>query len=236
MGLFWSFLTPLLMLVIYTFVFKYVFKARWGVLDENGENINFSMVLFSGLIVHGLLSDILIRSPALIQSNVNFVKKVVFPLEILPWVALLSALFNFLVGLVLLFGFALIELHTIPVTALLIPLILLPFVLLLLGLSLGLAALGVYIRDIQHVSGTLATLLLFLSPVFYPIDILPESLQSLILANPIALIVEAIRSVLFYGTFPDFEKLAVYYGVSFFVVFAGFWSFQKMRGGFADVL
>ena len=235
MGLVWSFVTPLLMLFIYTFVFKYVFKARWGVSTE-GPQLNFAMVLFLGLTIHAILSDIISRSPGLILSNVNFVKKVVFPLEILPWVAFLSALFNFAIGFTLLFCFMLVELHTIPVTALYLPLILLPYLLLVLGLSWALAALGVYVRDIQHISGTLATLLLFMSPVFYSIDSLPEAFQSWILLNPIALIVEQSRTVLFYNTAPDFNALAIYSCVAFLVAITGFWTFQKSRKGFSDVL
>ncbi len=234
MGLIWSFVTPLLMLFIYTFVFKYVFKARWGVAGE--VQLNFAMVLFLGLTIHAILSDIISRSPGLILSNVNFVKKVVFPLEILPWVAFLSALFNFAIGFLLLFCFILIELHSIPVAALYLPLILLPYFVLVLGLSWILAALGVYVRDIQHISGTLATLLLFMSPVFYSIDNLPETFQSWILLNPIALIVEECRTVLFYNEAPDFKALAIYSCVALLVVVLGFWMFQKSRKGFADVL
>lgn len=235
MGLVWSFVTPLLMLLIYTFVFKYVFKARWGVATED-QQLNFAMVLFLGLTIHAILSDIISRSPSLILTNVNFVKKVVFPLEILPWVAFLSALFNMLIGLVLLFGFILIEMQTVPVTALYLPLILFPYLLLVLGLSWALAAVGVYVRDIQHISGSLATLLLFLSPVFYSVDTLPEAFQSWILLNPIALIVEECRTVLFYSGEPNFKALAVYYTVAFAVLISGFYMFQKFRKGFADVL
>lgn len=235
MGLIWSFVTPLLMLFIYTFVFKYVFKARWGITPED-QQLNFAMVLFLGLTIHAILSDIISRSPGLILSNVNFVKKVVFPLEILPWVAFLSALFNFLIGFSLLFAFVLLELHTVPITALYLPLILFPYLLLVLGLSWFLAALGVYVRDIQHISGTLATLLLFMSPVFYSIDTLPEAFQSWILLNPIALIVEECRQVLFYNQAPNFKALAIYLSVASSVAIVGFWTFQKSRKGFSDVL
>ncbi len=236
LGLLWSFVTPLLMLLIYTFVFKYVFKARWSVLGSDGETLSFAMILFLGLVIHGMLADILTRSPGLILEHVNFVKKVVFPLEILSWVVLFSALFNFCIGFILLLGIVFIELQTIPVTALLAPIILLPYFLMLLGISWILAALGVYIRDIQQITGTLATLLLFLSPVFYSIDILPENLQTLILLNPIAVIVESCRSVIIYGSLPDSLPLAIYTVVALIVAFAGHRLFQRARGGFADVV
>ncbi len=236
LGLLWSFVTPLLMLFIYTFVFKYIFKARWSVPGNDGEVLNFAMMLFLGLIIHGMIADILNRSPGLILENVNFVKKVVFPLEILPVVVLLSALFNFIVGFILLLGFVVVELHTIPVTALLAPLIFVPYLLMLLGISWMLAALGVYIRDIQHITGTLATLLLFLSPIFYSIDILPEYLQKLILLNPIAVIVEAFRSVVIYGEIPEYLSLLVYSGVAVLMALMGYFLFQRSKRGFADVL
>ena len=200
------------------------------------EVLNFAMVLFLGLIIHGMIADILTRSPGLMLENVNFVKKVIFPLETLPWVVMLSALFNFCIGFCLLLAFVYIELEHIPVTTLLVPVILAPYVLMLLGLSWTLAALGVYIRDIQQLSGTLATLLLFLSPVFYSINILPDTLQRLILINPIAVIVEASRSAVIYGEHPDYASLVIYSGVALIVAVVGFSLFQRMRTGFADVL
>ena len=236
MGIVWSLVTPILMLGIYTFVFKYIFKARWTVPTADGEVLSFAMILFLGMLVHGMLADILMRSPGLIVENVNFVKKVVFPLETLSWVTLFSTIFNFVIGFFLLLGFVYIELGQIPVTALLVPVILLPYFLLLLGVSWLLAALGVYVRDIQQVSGTLATLLLFLSPVFYSISILPDNLQLLIRFNPITVIVEACRSVVIFGEQPNYYYLTVYSVVALFVAVLGFTLFNRMRRGFADVL
>ncbi|MBV1879315.1 MAG: ABC transporter permease [Pseudomonadales bacterium] len=235
-GILWSLMTPLLMLVIYTLVFKYIFQARWLVPGIDGRELNFAIMLFMGLIVHGMLGDMLARSPGLILSHVNFVKKVVFPLEILPWVALLSNLFNFTISFILLLGLLLFETQQIPVTALLVPFILLPYLLLLLGLSWLLAAIGVYIRDIQHISGTLTTLLLFLSPVFYSIDTLPDKYQFLMLLNPIALIVEACRSVVVLGQLPALQPLLIYSAVSLLIAVTGYRVFQRSRRGFADVL
>lgn len=236
MGLVWSIVTPLLMLLIYTFVFQYVFKARWSSPTETGDSINFAMVLFLGLITHGLFADILMRSPILMLSHANFVKKVVFPLEILPWVTLLSAIFNFFISFILLLVFVLYEMNYIPLTALFLPIIWIPFIVMILGFSFILSALGVYIRDIQQISGTLVTLTLFLSPIFYSIDILPPQLQTLMLINPIALIVEQSRAVLVYGLWPDFIAIGIYSVVALFILFLGYKLFQKSRIGFADVL
>lgn len=235
LGLLWSLGTPLIMLGIYTFVFQFVFKSRWN--DTAGETtLSFAIVLFLGLTVHAVMAEILTKSPLLITGNQNFVKKIVFPLELLSWVTLLGAIFTFLISFGLLLVFILVELQRIPATAFLLPLILLPYFLLLLGLSWFLAALGVYLRDIQQITGTLATLLLFLSPIFYSINILPENLQALIFLNPLSYIVESARAVLIYGQLPDFIGWVIYSLIAVLVAMSGYFFFRKVRPGFADVL
>lgn len=235
LGLLWSLGTPLIMLAIYTFVFQYVFKSRWN--DTAGETtLSFAIVLFLGLTIHAVLGEILTKSPLLITGNQNFVKKIVFPLELLSWVTLLGAIFTFLISFGLLLIFILVELQRIPLTALLLPLIILPYLLLLLGISWFLAALGVYLRDIQQITGTLATLLLFLSPIFYSVNILPENLQTLIFLNPLSYVVESARAILIYGKLPDFIGLAIYTLVAVLVAATGYSFFRKVRPGFADVL
>lgn len=235
LGLLWSLGTPMIMLAIYTFVFQYIFKSRWS--DAAGETtLNFAIVLFLGLSIHAIMAEILTKSPLLITSNQNFVKKIVFPLELLSWITLLGAIFTFLISFGLLLILILIELHRIPLTALLLPILLLPYLLLLLGISWLLAALGVYLRDIQQITGTLATLLLFLSPIFYSINILPKDMQGLIFINPLSFVVESARAVLIYGKLPDFFGLAIYSLISICVAFMGYSFFRKVRPGFADVL
>lgn len=235
LGLFWSLVTPLIMLGIYTFVFQYIFKSRWS--DSAGETtLNFAIVLFLGLTIHAVMAEVINKSPLLITGNQNFVKKIVFPLELLSWVTLFGAIFTFFISFGLLLVFILIELHCIPVTAFLLPLILLPYFLLLLGISWFLAALGVYLRDIQQITGTLATLLLFLSPIFYSVNILPENLQTLIFLNPLSYVVESSRAVLIYGHLPDLVGLGIYASVAVAVAISGYIFFRKVRPGFADVL
>jgi len=235
LGLLWSLVTPIVMLSIYTFVFQTVFKSRWS--DSSGETaLSFAIILFLGLTIHGLLVEVLTKSPLLIVSNQNFVKKIVFPLDILSWVTLMSGLFTFIISFSLLLILILFELKKIPVTALLLPIILLPYCILLLGLSWFLAALGVYLRDIQQVTGTLATLLLFLSPIFYSTSILPVQFQTLLFLNPLSYVVEASRAVLIYGNLPSFSGLAAYSLVAILVAFAGNFFFRKVKPGFADVL
>jgi len=236
LGLVWSFLNPLFMLVIYTFVFSVVFKARWNVEGDN-STVNFAIILFSGLIIHGLLGEMLGRAPSLIISNVNYVKKVVFPLAILPIVALGAALFHaFISVIVLLIAQIILSGGLPPLTILWLPVVIAPFLLLLLGLTWWLASLGVYLRDINQILAPIITALLFISPIFFPASALPEPLRPYLFLNPISLIVEQTREVLIFGNMPDFKALALYSLVAIAIAVIGFFWFQKTRKGFADVL
>jgi lipopolysaccharide transport system permease protein len=235
MGLLWSFLNPVFMLVVYTFVFSVVFKARWGVGDEETK-AQFAVVLFAGLIVHGLFAEVLNRAPGLMLGNVNYVKKVVFPLEILPVTSMGAALFYCLVSIVvLLTAFVLLNGY-VQWTAILAPLVLLPLVILTLGLAWGLASLGVFIRDIGQTISIITTVMMFLAPVFFPVTALPEEFRPIIMANPLTFIIEQTREVLIWGRLPDWVGLALYTVVSIAVAWAGYAWFQKTRKGFADVL
>lgn len=234
LGLLWSFFNPILMLAVYTFVFSVVFQARWG--EAVGGKTEFALTLFAGIIVHSLFAECVNRAPGLILNNVSYVKKVVFPLEILPWVALGSALFHALISIaVLLLAYALIH-HSLNWTVVFLPLLLLPFILLILGLSWFLAATGVYLRDIGQITGFFTTALLFLSPVFYPASALPETYRGLLNLNPLTFVIEQTRNLTLSGVLPDWAGLMIY---SFFCVaaaWAGLFWFQKTRRGFADVL
>lgn len=235
LGLAWSFFNPVFMLTVYTFVFSVVFKARWGLGGEESK-IQFAVVLFVGMIVHGLFAEVLNRAPSLILSNVNYVKKVIFPLEILPVVSMGAALFHSLVSLgVLLIAFALFNgyLHW---TAVLAPLVMLPLVILTLGIAWMLASLGVFLRDVGQTIGIVTTVMLFLAPVFYPITALPEEMRPWIMANPLTFIIEQVREVLIWGRLPNWEGLGIYSLAATVAAWAGYAWFQKTRKGFADVL
>jgi lipopolysaccharide transport system permease protein len=234
MGLLWSLLTPVFMLAVYTFFFSVVLKARWG--GGDGGKTEFAMLLFAGMIVHGLFAECINRAPNLILSNPNYVKKVVFPLEILPWVALGSAFFHAGVSLFVLLAFLLAVQQTLHWTALLLPLVWLPYLLLILGLSWFLAALGVYLRDIQQTTGILTTVLMFLSPVFYPASALPEDYRLFLQLNPLTFIIEQTREVLIWGQTPNWLGLIGYSLASLITAWLGLIWFQKSRRGFADVL
>ena len=234
LGLLWSFLNPVLMLCVYTFVFSVVFQARWS--DGSDSKTEFALVLFSGLIIFNLFAECINRAPGLILSNVNYVKKVVFPLEILPVIALGSALFHMLVSLgVWLIAYCI--LIGIPhLTLLLVPFILLPLLLLILGLSWGLASLGVYLRDTSQITGILTTVLMFLSPIFYPVSALPEKFRTVLQRNPLAPVIEQTRNALIQGTTPSMTDLLSSILGSALFAWLGFVWFQKTRKGFADVL
>ena len=235
LGLAWSFLTPILMLAVYTFVFSVVFKARWGT-DGDESKTQFALVLFVGMIVHGLFAEVLNRAPGLILSNVNYVKKVVFPLDVLPVIAMGAALFHASISLaVLLIAFALFNgyLHW---TIIFVPVVLLPLVILTLGVAWIFASLGVFLRDVGQTVGIITTVMLFLAPIFYPITALPEEMRPWIMANPLTFIIEEARGVVILGRMPEWTGLGIYTLAATAVAWAGFAWFQKTRKGFADVL
>ena len=234
LGIFWSLITPLLMLIVYTFVFSVVFKARWNA-SSNSE-IEFALILFPGLLVFNLFAECINRAPSLVLSNVNYVKKVIFPLEILPWVLMGSALFHFAVSLGV-WLIAYIVLLGMPHWTLFIsPLIIVPFVFFVMGVSWLLVSLGVYLRDVGQITGIAVQLLMFLAPIFYPASTLPEQLQNLIFLNPLTLVVENMRDVLYWGRVPDFQIWLIGAVASTAVSMLGFAWFQKTRKGFADVV
>ena len=234
MGMAWSFFNPLIMLTVYTFVFSVVFKARWSVAGE--DKINFAIVLFVGLIAYGLFAECINRAPSLILSNSNYVKKAVFPLEILPSVALGSALFHASVSLIVLLVAQLLVNQRLPWTIIFFPIVLLPLLFTAMGFAWLLSALGVYVRDMGQITTIFTTVLMFMSPLFYPLSALPKQYQLWLQLNPLTLIIEQSRGVLIFGKTPDWILWGLTLAASSVVCAAGFWWFQKTRKGFADVL
>ena len=235
MGLAWSFFNPLLMLAVYTFVFSVVFNARWGT-GEPTSRVQFALVLFVGVIVHGVISEGINKAPGLILGNASYVKRVIFPLEILPWVVVGSAVFHAAISLAILLLAQLLFDGGIPATALWLPLVLLPIVPMTMGLTWLLAATGVFIRDIAQLTGIITTVLMFMAPVFYPISALPEQYRKWLYLNPVTYIIEQARAVLFSGLPPDWTGLGLYSAIALLVAGGGFWWFQMTRKGFADVV
>ncbi len=234
LGIAWSFFNPLIMLAVYTLVFSTVFQAKWNVGSDS--KTEFALVLFIGMIMHGVLSESMNSSPSLMLRNISYVKKVAFPLEVLSWVVVGSTLFHSIISVVVWALFYLVVNQAFQWTAIFFPLILLPLVLFSLGVSWVLASLGVYIRDIGQMTGVLTTILLFMSPIFYPASRLPEPYQTIMYINPLTFVIEQARGVLMWGDMPNWSGLIIAYIVSLFVAWVGLVWFQKTRNGFSDVL
>lgn len=234
LGVIWSLMNPLILLMVYAFIFGTVFQNKWGV----SANVNGAFVanLFLGLMIYTAFSEILNRSPILVVANTNYVKKVVFPVDVLPWAALAACLFHLLVSLGLLLLFALFTGLTLHWTGLFLPLLLLPFALILMGCSWFLAALGVFIRDIGQVIGLVSTAAMFLAPVFFPLTAVPAAYRRFFFLNPLTWEIESARNVLFHGVLPSASSTSVYSVAALVVFFVGYAVFARLRHGFADVL
>lgn len=234
-GFAWSLLHPMLMLAVFTFVFSGVFKARWGGRPEESAT-DFALVPFVGLIVHTFFAECLARAPSLMASNRNFVKKVVFPLEVLPVAVVGAALFHAGASvLILLAGLLATGSHLHP-TVLPLPVVLLPLTIGTLGACWFLASTGTFVPDKGQVIGIVNSALLFLSPVFFPMSALPAAYRPLVALSPLSLIIEQAREVAIWGQMPDWTALGLYTVGACAVCWTGFWWFQKTRKGFADVL
>ena len=234
LGIAWSLLNPMLLLAVYTFVFSVVFKARWNTGHES--KMEFAIVLFAGLIVFGLFSECINRAPGLILANPNYVKKMVFPLEIMPFVLLGVSTFHAVISFFVLLLVYFLTHHMLHWTAIFLPVVLMPLVLIALGLSWFLASLGVFLRDLGHAILLLTTVLMFSSPVFYPITSLPEAFRKWLSLSPLAIAIEQTRDVIIWGVTPDWRSLGVMTFVCFVFAWLGFIWFQKTRRDFSDVI
>lgn len=235
LGVLWSFVLPLLMLAVYTFVFSVVFQARWP--HATGHStVGFALTLYCGLIVYSLLSETLGQAPGLIVQNVSYVKKVVFPLEILPLCVLGAALLHALIGVVVLLACAAVFGGVFSATVVYFPLILVPLLLLTLGLAWFLASLGVYLRDTGQVVSVLLLVLMFLTPVFYSVEQVPAGSRQIMLLNPLTTIVENARNTLLWGRPPDWPTLGLVTALALVAMQLGYVWFMKTRRGFADVI
>ncbi len=234
LGVIWSLVTPILMLIVYTFVFSGVFNVRWS--GGTGSRTEFALVLFSGLIVFNIFAECITKAPGLIVGNANLVKKVVFPLEVLPVVNLLSSLFHAAIGFLILIVFQLVFYQRLSPEIVLLPLVLAPYCLFVLGLSWFVSALAVYVRDVAQTIGVAVSALMFLSPVFFPSSALPAKWRFLVTLNPLAAPIEQSRELLMWGRAPDGLDLLRVWLVGAAIAWIGFAWFQKVRKGFADVL
>jgi lipopolysaccharide transport system permease protein len=233
-GLLWSLISPFLMLCVYTFAFGTVMGGRWPQIGSGHSR--YSIILFAGMIVHGFLAECINRAPQLIVGNPNFVKRIIFPIEILPWPMVLSALFHVLMNLIVFVVLRLIMDGAFSWTIILLTLVMIPLIELTLGDSWFLAAAGVYMRDIGQVTGVLSMALLFLSSAMMPVSSVPASYRWVFVMNPLTFIIDQARNVMLWNLMPDWVGLGLYLLVSLAVAYLGRVWFMATRGGFADVL
>ena len=234
LGGLWLVIAPLFMLGVYSFVFTQIFQARWQVPGGNAADV--PLMIFAGMTVLGVFAECLARAPGLVLENPTYVKKVVFPLEILPWAALIGASVAVGVSLVLLVAAILALKGLPPVSALLLPLPFLPLACYILGFSWLLASLGVFLRDLKQVMSIVVGALTFAAPVFYPLQAVPAAFRDYLYLNPVTLAVEELRQALFTGTVPDPVAYGEYLGAGWLTAMLGLWWFKRTRKGFADVL
>ncbi|MDD5226636.1 MAG: ABC transporter permease [Candidatus Omnitrophica bacterium] len=235
MGLVWMVVTPLVMLAVYTFVFGVVFKARWGA-DFGNSKAAFALIMFCGMTVFNIFAESVNGSVGIVTGNPNYVKKVVFPLELLPVSSVLSACFFGLIWIgILLLGIALFF-HKFCLATVCLPLIFIPLVLFSCGIAWLVASLGVFLRDLSHVIGILLQVLYFMTPIFYSVEMVPEKLRPILLLNPLTVIVQSARHVLMFDQWPNWWSLGIVTLLSMAVFQLGYFWFMKTKRGFADVL
>lgn len=234
LGVLWSVFQPILMLAVYTFVFGLIFRSRWP--GGSGSKAEFALVLFSGLLVFNMFAECLNRSPTLILANVNYVKRVVFPLEILPCVTVAVALFHMFVSFLVWLVFYVVAIGVPSFSVLLFPIALIPLICLCLGIVWFFSALGVYVRDTAQVTGLVTTVLMFMTPIFYPAQAIPERFRAIAGLNPLVPIIDQVRRVLMWHSGIALGTFMPILIVSIFVLWFGFSWFEKTRKGFADVL
>ncbi len=254
LGILWAFLSPLMLLLIYSLVFGLVFKVRFPPPEAStapeaaagaeaaaaavlaSPDLPYGLVLFSGLLMHMMISEVLQTAPSIVMENRSYVTKVIFPLEVLPVTVLATAVFQGLVSCVVLLVAEVVMVGSLPWTTVLFPIVWLPFIAMCLGICLIVASLGVFLRDIEQIVGFLSTVLLFGSPILFPAELMPEFMQTVMAFNPLTVVVTAFRDTVLWGTMPNWADLGAYAGVSLAVLWFGAWWFARTRKGFADVL
>ena len=234
-GIIWVFVTPLMLLAVYTFVFSVVFKTRWNVVMASSKTA-FALIMLCGMMTYNVFSESISSAAGMIVGNPNYVKKVVFPLEILPVSAVLSALFFFCIWSVILLLGLVILMSTLCVTIIAAPLILLPLALASCGVAFVISSIGVYFRDVQHIIGICIQILFFMTPIFYPLEMVPEKYRWVLMLNPLTLVIGEMRKVFVFNQWPDPMIVGGLFLVSLVIFQIGYIWFMKTKRGFADVL
>lgn len=236
LGVAWALLNPLASLGVYTFVFSFVFDARWDTSGGETGLAGFALILFTGIVTYNVFSETAVNSPYVVTRNANYVTKVVFPLEILPVTLVGAAVAHSFLGMAIIAAARYAVHGSLPESIAYLPVAYLPLVAFAAGIGWTLAALGVFLRDVGHMSGVAVHLLFFLTPILYPVEALPESVRPLMRLNPLANSVEDFRRVLLWDLAPDWGWYAANLTVSVAVMLAGYAFFMSLRRAFADVI
>lgn len=239
LGVLWNFLQPLILLLVYTYAFGMLFQSRW--IETSAENLadmrfSYSIVVFCGMTVYNIFSEVVTTSPNLFVGNPNYIKKIVFPLEILPMAQVITSLITNLIWFLILFVGAVIFAGSLSWTMLLLPVVLFPYILMTTGISFVLASLGVYFRDLAQFCMLATQILYLMTPIFYSAEMVPENLRFISVINPLAWFVGETRKIFVYRQLPDFQGLAIWFIVAIVVFYLGFCCLKKTKRGFADVL
>jgi lipopolysaccharide transport system permease protein len=235
LGFGWSFITPLVTLSAYTFVFGMIFKARWPQ-SASGSLTEFGLALFAGLLAFTFFAECLTRAPGIITASPNYVKKVVFPLEVLPVSVVGSALFHAGISAIVLVVAHQVLQGVIAWTALLLPVVFVPLVLLALGTTWFFASVGVFFRDAVHTVVLVSQVLMFMTPVFYPVQAVPVAFRPLLQLNPLTALIENTRRVTVQGQLPDWPALGISLLIGLSVAAFGYAWFAITKRAFADVI
>lgn len=234
LGMVWQWIVPIMMLGVYTFVFSEVFQARWNA--NVNDKYQFAMTMFCGLSVFNVLAEVMNRSSALIRQNQNYVKKVVFPLELLPFVVVVSSLFNCLINLLILAGAKLVIYRTVSLRLILLVPALIPVFYIALGVCLFLSALSVYLRDVGSVITVIVAVLMYATPVFYSSSAVPDKYRLFNRLNPLTYMIENVRSIILYDEPINMSDYMVSLLVAIALYFLGLSIFKRSKEGFADVI
>ena len=234
LGVMWSFMIPLFMMVIYTFVFSEIFQPVWS--TQPSSKFEYALIIFCGLSAFNMFSEVMTRSVGIVTGNVNYVKKVIFPLELLPLAVCTVAFVNCVISYGILLIANLILTHVVYITSIELCLLFIPLFMTCLGVSYALAALSVYFRDIVNAISILVMILMYVSPIFYSLEAAPRQFRYIAAINPLAYIIENARSVCIYGQHMNRNSYMVSMVVSVVILLVGYQIFVRLKAGFADIL
>ncbi|HVX82802.1 MAG TPA: ABC transporter permease [Devosiaceae bacterium] len=234
LGLLWIVLIPLVMVALYTFVFGVVLKSAW--VAQSTSPLEVPLIYFTGLTISGFFLEVINRAPNFIRQHTSYVKKVIFPLDLLDWVLVGTALVKLAISFILLAAFLAIVEQRLPLEVIWVPVLVVPLAVMLVGVAWILSAIGTYVRDLGHALTIISPVIMFVTPVFYSLDQVPEVARGAYLVNPLTFVLEQARAILFFGAGVDWAGYAGYWVAAVIVFWLGFQFFSRARSGFADVI